>query len=145
VKGLIKATIFKQFCGGETIEESLKTAARLGKSGVGTILDHSVEGQEDDEALDHTVTGDPAHHRGRATAHGHPVLRVQTQGISPVQLLTDVSDGKTLTRRRPPRMAPWCSAAWNASAAQPRSGCPVLIDAEESWMQPAIDATWPIP
>ena len=47
IKGVVKATIFRQFCGGETIEESLGTAARLAKSGVGTILDHSVEGQED--------------------------------------------------------------------------------------------------
>ncbi len=55
IKGVVKATIFQQFCGGETIEESLSTATRLAKSGVGTILDHSVEGQEDEDTLDHTV------------------------------------------------------------------------------------------
>ena len=53
IKGLIKATIFRQFCGGETVEESLATAALLKKSGVGTILDYSVEGKDGDEgALD---------------------------------------------------------------------------------------------
>jgi proline dehydrogenase len=55
IKSAIKATIFKQFCGGETIDESLATAARLAKSGIGTILDHSVEGQDDEDALDDTV------------------------------------------------------------------------------------------
>jgi proline dehydrogenase len=55
VKGMIKATIFKQFCGGETIEESLATASKLAQSRVGTILDHSVEGQEDEGTFDETV------------------------------------------------------------------------------------------
>ena len=43
VKGIVKATIFKQFCGGETIEESLVTAHRLAEKRVGTILDYSVK------------------------------------------------------------------------------------------------------
>src|SRR5687767_12464001 len=46
IKGLIKATIFKQFVGGETIEECKKTIEELGKYGIGTILDYSVEGKE---------------------------------------------------------------------------------------------------
>ncbi|HPF89735.1 MAG TPA: proline dehydrogenase family protein, partial [Flavobacteriales bacterium] len=140
VKGLIKATIFKQFCGGETITESLKTAERLARSGVGTILDHSVEGQEDDDALDHTTdeilrTIDAARQRTDI-----PFCVFKPSGISPVQLLTDVSEGKkldaedqrewTLVQGRLERI---CAAAANA-------GVPVLIDAEESWMQVAIDA-----
>jgi len=139
VKGLIKATIFKQFCGGETIEESLTTASRLATSGVGTILDHSVEGQEDDEALDHATeeilrTIDVA--KGRKDI---PFCVFKPSGIAPIQLLTDVSEGKaldaeasrewTLVQGRVERIC-------NAGAA---AGVPVLIDAEESWMQPAID------
>ena len=41
IKGLIKATIFKQFCGGETIKESLGTAAKLKASGIGKSLNWS--------------------------------------------------------------------------------------------------------
>src|SRR5579872_5725792 len=37
VKGLIRATVFKHFCGGETIEQSDKTAQNLFKFGIGTI------------------------------------------------------------------------------------------------------------
>ncbi|MCB9165624.1 MAG: proline dehydrogenase family protein [Flavobacteriales bacterium] len=140
VKGLIKATIFKQFCGGETITESLKTAERLARSGVGTILDHSVEGQEDDDALDHTTdeilrTIDAARQRTDI-----PFCVFKPSGISPVQLLTDVSDGKKLDTEDQRewnlvqgRLERICAAAANA-------GVPVLIDAEESWMQVAIDA-----
>ncbi|HRH68452.1 MAG TPA: proline dehydrogenase family protein [Flavobacteriales bacterium] len=140
VKGMIKATIFKQFCGGETIEGSMATAARLSRSGVGTILDHSVEGQEDDETLDHTTAEIL---RTIAVAQGRtdiPFCVFKPSGISPVQLLTSVSDGKALDAEEQRewtlvqgRMETICTAAAKA-------GVPVLIDAEESWMQPAIDA-----
>ena len=45
ISGLIKATIFKQFCGGETINECTSTIEKLADVGVGTILDYSVEGE----------------------------------------------------------------------------------------------------
>ena len=44
VKNAIKATIFRQFCGGETIQECERAINELGKSHIGTILDYSVEG-----------------------------------------------------------------------------------------------------
>ena len=49
---LIKLTIFKQFCGGETISDSSKTIDKLWKSSIGTILDYSAEGQENEERCD---------------------------------------------------------------------------------------------
>ena len=45
IKGLIKKTIFHQFCGGETIKESNQFAKELYKNGIGAILDYSVEGE----------------------------------------------------------------------------------------------------
>src|SRR3954463_3582323 len=45
IKSVIKATIFKQFCGGETIAECENTIAQLASAKVGTILDYSVEGE----------------------------------------------------------------------------------------------------
>ncbi len=48
LKSLIKQSIFNQFCGGETIEECNTTIQFLAKSRVGTILDYSVEGEEEE-------------------------------------------------------------------------------------------------
>src|SRR5687767_8712384 len=45
IKGLIRSTAFDHFCGGETIEESELVVNRIGKYGVGAILDYSVEGE----------------------------------------------------------------------------------------------------
>src|SRR5580698_4860706 len=54
IKGLIKATIFKHFCGGETIRECEQTIKSLHKGGVGTILDYSIEGEDDENVFDNT-------------------------------------------------------------------------------------------
>jgi proline dehydrogenase len=45
IKGLIRKTIFRQFCGGESIETCEETIRTLSRYGVGTILDYSVEGK----------------------------------------------------------------------------------------------------
>src|SRR5688572_27727791 len=54
IKGLIKATIFKHFCGGETITECGPTIRTLRQNGVCTILDYSVEGEDDEQVFDNT-------------------------------------------------------------------------------------------
>src|SRR4051812_38368692 len=48
IKGIIKATIFKHFCGGETIAECDYTIKNLYSGRVGTILDYSVDGEEEE-------------------------------------------------------------------------------------------------
>ena len=140
IKGLIKGTIFRQFCGGETIEESLETAGRLAKSGVGTILDYSVEGKDGDEgALDHTVQ-ETLRAIGIAQQRTDiPFCVFKPTGIGRLDIWARVSDGRVLGNgereewlRVVKRMETICQAAANANVR-------VLVDAEESWMQPAID------
>src|SRR5687768_14270556 len=52
IKSIIKATIFKQFVGGESIHDCEKTIESLHKFGIGTILDYSVEGMEEEASFD---------------------------------------------------------------------------------------------
>ena len=49
INGIVKATIYKQFCGGTTIENSQTTIDKLWKANIGTILDYSVEGNETED------------------------------------------------------------------------------------------------
>ena len=48
----IRPTVYAQFCGGETIEESEETIELLYKNGVRTILDYSAEGVTSEEDLE---------------------------------------------------------------------------------------------
>ena len=52
---IVKRTIFKQFCGGENIEECSETITALGAHGIGTILDYSVEGKTEDDDFERTT------------------------------------------------------------------------------------------
>ena len=52
---IIKATIFKQFCGGESIEDCDETINKLGGYHIKTILDYSVEGKKTEETFDANV------------------------------------------------------------------------------------------
>ncbi|MCB0471401.1 MAG: proline dehydrogenase, partial [Flavobacteriaceae bacterium] len=46
IKGLVKSTVFKQFCGGETEQACLPLINRMAEKGIYSILDYSVEGKE---------------------------------------------------------------------------------------------------
>src|SRR6516162_3664635 len=54
VKGIIRKTIFSQFVGGETLEETATVARKLGAYRVQVILDYGVEGGDNgEEGFDH--------------------------------------------------------------------------------------------
>ncbi|HEY0978095.1 MAG TPA: proline dehydrogenase family protein [Flavobacteriales bacterium] len=139
IKGLIKATIFKQFVGGEDIQETLRTAEKLAKSRIGTILDYSVEGLDDDASLDATME-ETLRTIAAAKHDAHiPFAVFKPTGVGRMFLLEKVSNEVTLL---PEEQAEWqrvharveriCAAAHAADV-------PVLVDAEESWIQPVVD------
>ena len=136
----IKATIFRQFCGGETIAECDRTIADLGKFGIGTILDYSVEGKTSDEDFDQTVDIIiQTIHRAARDPH-IPFAVFKVTGIGRHDLIEKASTaGYTPTSEEKAeidvivsRIDLICKAAYEA-------GTSVFIDAEESWIQDAID------
>ena len=44
VTDVVKNTLFEQFCGGETREESMKVVKQMFKHHVGSIFDYAIEG-----------------------------------------------------------------------------------------------------
>jgi proline dehydrogenase len=139
VAGLIKRTIFKQFCGGETIDESLRTAERLYRSGIGSILDYSAEGQETEASFDASVKEIVRTISTAAKRQEVPFCVFKPSGIGSHPIWEKKSKGQPFNaseakewQRLEERMKSMCEASYNA-------GVPILIDAEESWIQPAID------
>jgi proline dehydrogenase len=136
----IKPTIFRHFCGGQTIDESLRTAERLAHSGIGTILDYSVEGQEDDDSLDRT-RDEILRTIAAAKGHDHvPFSVFKPTGVSPVHILEKVSAGTALSDEDAREWQLVQGRVERICQAAAEAGVPVLIDAEDSWYQPAIDA-----
>lgn len=139
VKWAAKPTIFRVFCGGETIEESVAVVDKLAESKVGAILDYSVEGQEREEEFALTENEIV---RVIQLAKGHeniPVSCVKVSGLASNSLLEKLSSGselsteeRELTGSLHKRFERICQAAFDA-------GVPLYVDAEESWLQDAID------
>lgn len=138
-KGLIKNTIFKQFVGGENINDCDRTIHDLGKFNIGTILDYSVEGKESEADFDacckETIE---TIHKAKQSKH-IPFSVFKVTGLARFALLEKVSSGASLSdaeqaeyQRVKQRVYSICKEACDNDQ-------PLFIDAEESWIQPAID------
>lgn len=140
IKFLIKETVFKQFCGGETIEESERAIRELAKSSIGTILDYSVEGKSDERTFERTQAEILKALRRADHDANIPFAVFKITGMARFELLEKMSSGETLTkaeddewRRAKARVREICETAYKLDQ-------PTFIDAEESWIQPAVDA-----
>lgn len=139
VEGLIKSTIFEQFCGGETVEECEPTIIDLGKANIGTILDYSVEGKATEGDFENTKeeiirTIDRAKDDPNV-----PFAVFKVTGVAPLGTLERLSAKKKLDAKSQAkcerihnRVEEICSFAYKNNQA-------VFVDAEESWIQDAID------
>lgn len=139
IQGLIRNTIYKQFCGGESIEGCQETIQQLGEQNVSTILDYSVEGEESEDSFDATYkeilkTIDYAQNDSNIS-----FCVFKPTGIGRFDLLAKVDSKQSLTseetseyNRYKARVNGICRAAYEAKIK-------VLIDAEHSWIQDSID------
>lgn len=145
IKGIIRNTIFKQFVGGETLEETIPVSEMLANYGVDVILDYGVEGKEGEENFDHAtqVFIDVINHA--ALQKNIPFISIKVTGLASHELLQTLHEAPRLRSgihdneieqaawdRVRERMYAICEAA-----AEKNIG--VLIDAEESWIQDPID------
>lgn len=138
-KPLIKSTIFKQFCGGETIGECEHTIQLLAEYGVGTILDYSVEGETSEANLDATKNEIIATARKAAGNKNIPFCVFKVTGVARFEILEKVSAGVTLSETEKIEWARVLQRVEEICREAEKANTPVFIDAEESWIQQAID------
>jgi proline dehydrogenase len=139
IRGLIKATIFRQFVGGEDILECTNTIQELGKYGIGTILDYSVEGAETESAFESCKSETLATIQ-KATGNPHiPFCVFKVTGLARFDLLEKVSSGAALNEQEKTEFSKVQTRVDEICRLAADSHVPLFIDAEESWIQQAID------
>ena len=142
IRKIVKATIFKQFCGGESIEDCRNKMEELATFKVGTILDYSIEGKTTDEDFEQTVEIIIQTIQEGINNKNIPFAVFKVTGIGSINLLEMASDQNCILNESQilelegikNRIERICAAAHTAMI-------PVFIDAEESWIQAIID-TW---
>ncbi|MDZ4792877.1 MAG: proline dehydrogenase family protein [Bacteroidota bacterium] len=157
VKGIIRSTIFAQFVGGETLEQTAVVASKMGTYNVQVILDYGVEGGDDGElGFDNSTDEFIRVINYSATQPNIPFMSIKVTGLARFALLEKLdtmmhqAEGTLMKRflksiddlnaaekeewhRVRHRMMRICEIA-----AEKKVG--VLIDAEETWIQDPVDA-----
>jgi len=140
VNFIVKRTIFKQFCGGETIQECTSTIETLGKYKVGTILDYSVEGKFEEDDFDQTTRIIIETIEKAAQEKNIPFAVFKITGISKFSLLEKAStDVNQLSNVEAIELEKVKNRIDNICSAAKKQNVPVFIDAEETWVQDIID------
>lgn len=157
VRGLIRKTIFKQFVGGETLEETIPVANKLAQYHVQVILDYGVEGKEGEENYDHARDEFIRVINFAATQPNVPFMSIKVTGMARFSLLEKMdkimheSDGISLIDRyrkalmllSADELNEWHRVVARVEAiceAAKKSGVGFLVDAEETWIQDPVDA-----
>ncbi len=136
---IIKATIFKQFCGGESIDDCQKTIEKLSQQNVNTILDYSVEGIEDEAIFDANVKEALNAIKKAKNNPNIPFSVFKVTGFGRFDLLEKINSKKELSANETQdfetikgRIDEMCQYAFD-------NDIPIFIDAEETWIQDTID------
>jgi proline dehydrogenase len=155
-KTMIRKTIFKQFVGGETLEQTAKVADKLEEYKVQVILDYGVEGKEGEENFDHARDEFKRVINYAATQANIPFMSIKVTGFARFSLLEKLDAAMqnltgTLMKRYLQaveslsdtekeewhrvrlRMQQLCEAA-------DKNNIGILVDAEETWIQDPVDA-----
>ncbi len=139
IKSLIKSTIFEQFCGGESIKDCEKRIQSLARYNVNTILDYSVEGSSSKENFDLTASEIIRTIERAKDDENIPFAVFKTSGLARIELLEKISTNSTLNEKEKiefellkDRVKLICQKAYDLEVR-------IFIDAEESWIQNAID------
>ena len=136
---VVKYTLFAQFCGGETREESMKVVQKMYKHGIGSIFDYSIEGKEEEAAFETALVEIKENIKFAEGNPAIPFVVFKPTAFGRIDLYAEVGSGKELTSSE--------KDEWQKIAARFDEVCKMafeknvmlMADAEETWMQDAAD------
>ncbi len=139
VQTILKSTIYEHFCGGESLEETEPMVANLAEQGVSTILDYGVEAKESQAEFDANLAEQIRAIEFADAQESVPYVSCKITGYAPFALLEKLETGEARTGSEEAELEALRTrmhAICRAAAA--RDVC-LYVDAEESWIQDAID------
>nr|WP_298993161.1 proline dehydrogenase family protein [uncultured Polaribacter sp.] len=140
IEGLIRSTVFDHFCGGVTEEDCLPIIDNMYNNGnVHSVLDYSVEGKDEEASFDGALEKILKILNFCEEKKSIPYAVFKPTGFGRFALYQKISEGKKLSESE--------KQEWSRVEARFHKVCksalekdvPLLIDAEESWMQKAAD------
>ena len=136
---IVRSTVFRQFCSGENLHESYETVKKLNKKNVKSYLHYSVEGLENEKTYDNSLNEVIKLIEFAASKDILDYTVFKPTAIASSVILNKVTEEKELSSfekglyiRIVDRFDIICKTAFE-------NQIKILVDAEESWLQDAID------
>ena len=139
VEGIIRATVFDHFCGGVTESDCMSVIDKMYTKKVHSVLDYSAEGKEVEDQFDLAMEKTLNTIKFGKEKSSLPFAVFKPTGFGKFKIYQKITEGEKLDayeevewKRIKERYDIVSKAAFDA-------GVPLLIDAEETWMQKAAD------
>jgi len=139
ISPVVKFTIFNHFCGGVTIDDCTDRVDKLCSRNIRSILDYSVEGLGRNEDFEDSFLELLKVIQCASSNKSIPFVAFKATCLGPFSLLEKISVGDALTANEEKVAAELRRRIFEICSSAAKSDVRVLIDAEESWIQNAID------
>lgn len=139
VEGLIRYTVFDHFCGGVSEEDCLPIIDNMMTKNVCSVLDYSVEGKEEEEQFDRVMNKTLLLINFVKEKDAMPFAVFKPSGFGRLALYQKVSEGIDLSQEEQLEWDRVVDRYEKVSKACSDKNVCLLIDAEESMMQKAVD------
>ena len=141
IEGLIRSTVFDHFCGGVTEEDCLPVIEKMYVEGnVHSVLDYSVEGKDEEASFDDALNKILKILDFCGEKKSIPFAVFKPTGFGRFALYQKITEKKSLTAKEQEEWSRVVARFHKACKTAQEKNVPILIDAEESWMQDAADA-----
>ena len=139
IDSLIKKTVYAQFCGGTDILDCVEVIYSLKKSNVYSILDYSIEGSVNENDFDDSINKCLKILNECKSKHLSKFIVFKPSAVGRFDLYKKITLNKKLSENE---IIEWSKveARFNKICLEAsKKDIMVLVDAEESWIQTAID------
>lgn len=135
----MKPTVYRLFCGGPTLEKSVKKIEKLYNYGVQSILDYGVEAQADDNGFDQTAAEIKKAIRFANAQQSVPIVVSKFTGLVRFSILEKLHAGESLSSEEQSSFDQSLKRIDELCALAHEHKVGLFIDAEESWIQQPLD------
>jgi proline dehydrogenase len=139
VEGVIRATVFDHFCGGVTAEDCLTKIDKMYTKKVHSVLDYSAEGKEDEAQFDLVMDKILRILNFARDKKSIPFAVFKPTGFGRLEIYKKITEDVVLSLQEALEWQRIKERYKKVGKAAYEAGIPLLIDAEESWMQDAAD------
>ncbi len=139
VEGIVRNTLFEQFCGGETREQSMQVVNQMHTRHIGSIFDYAIEGKEEEGVFDQTCEEIKKNINFAIGNPAIPFVVFKPTGFGRMHIYELVNAKKVLNETE--------KAEWERVRQRYEEVCKLayehkvvlMVDAEETQMQDAVD------